>query len=106
MTAEPCTTARPAWALSIWLDHGELFIEMPVKDSIPYILRMPYTPTSIIKLLGTIQATHDKLIPPTNGRVVDMTTHPTIKRAPKPTVEFTDDQRGKVMEMLRRKGMV
>jgi hypothetical protein len=98
---------RPPWATTIWCDFYAIYIEIPTKAG-PYIHKFSLTDNGLNKALHFLKTVH-KVSPHrearANGKPKELQAHALIKRRePKP--QATTEQRIKVREMLRRKGLI
>lgn len=106
MTATSATTGAPAWARRCWIIGPDLFVEIPVKDSVPYITRLPIA-HGTATLMDLLRSAHDvakasTARTPFSGQGAPSLPHPTIKKVTSP---YTDDQREKARNVLARLGI-
>lgn len=58
MSAGFATSARPRWAVTAWVDHRNIFIELPVKDQAPFIMKFLKTPDGLREALQKMMDYH------------------------------------------------
>lgn len=58
MSAEFATTAKPRWAVVMWVDHNNIFCEIPIKDKAPFITKYPLTTPGLNEALSTMKKYH------------------------------------------------
>lgn len=95
-----CTTARPPWAVTMWSDCNNVYVEIPTKSGPPYIMRFPTTEAGLSKALGIMRKAHDAAEAiyhyPTKQEVVtEAKSH-----------AFTDGQRAETRNLLRKMGLI
>jgi len=99
-------TGRPPWAVVMWADESSIYMELPVKDSPPYIQKFPYSEAGLSKALNTMHNVYEKLgaHEKKNGgkRIV---THPLLEKR-KPKDAFSTDQRTAARDVLRKLGLI
>lgn len=105
MTDKVADTSAPPWARKMWYDSNHIYLEMPVKDSVPITLKYSWTEDGLSKALKMMKhvAETDSRYAPRNGKTV--LDHPIIKR-PKEQVQSTVESRSKARELLKRKGII
>lgn len=98
MSAEFLPTAKPRWAVTAWVDHHNIFIEIPVKDQAPFIAKYAKSAAGLSEALGRMMEYHaEKSGPPV------YTVPPRIASTPSP---YRDDVRAKARQILRKHGIV
>jgi hypothetical protein len=58
MSASLAPTARPRWAVTAWVDHNNVFVEIPIKDQSPFIAKFPLTPAGLGEALAKMRNYH------------------------------------------------
>jgi len=58
MSATFATSAKPRWAVIAWVDHNNVFIEIPIKDKAPFIDKFPLTAAGLGEALGKMRNYH------------------------------------------------
>lgn len=58
MSAEFAITGRPRWAVTAWVDHNNVFVELPVKDQAPFIMKFPLTASGLGEALAKMRSYH------------------------------------------------
>jgi hypothetical protein len=101
-------TGHPPWARMMWYDAEAVYLEMPVKDSHPIIMKYPFTDAGLFKALQMMKKVYDSAGPhrDKNGWNLD---HPIIKRereGAKPKPVLTTESRGVARAILRKLGMI
>lgn len=56
--AEFAESARPRWAVTAWVDHNNIFIEIPIKDKPPFIVKFPLTAEGLGEALKKMRNYH------------------------------------------------
>lgn len=104
MSATHSITARPAWAVTAWVDNTHVYIEIPAAKlgDPPYIEKHSLTEGGLGKALGFMKSLHAKHEP--QGGYYQL---PEMKITRKgPTVIASEGTREKVRAILRSKGLV
>lgn len=99
MTAQSLSTARPPWAITAWVDTVNIYIELPCKDSVPYIMKFALSEAGLSKALWLLRERHEA------GRPlrIEKDTHPKISRH---DPSATETQREAARAVLRKLGMI
>lgn len=87
-------TARPAWAVTAWADDNAIYIELPSIHG-PCVLRYPFSESGLSKALHLMSSQHKKL----NSPIYQA---PGVNPAYKPQGGFSEQQRERAREVLRR----
>lgn len=95
MTARFAHSAHPAWAVTCWVDDNHVYVELPVKDSAPYITKHSLTEAGLSKALGQLRDIHRERRGSANYTIAP---HPKFK----PKGDFSDAQREKARDVLKR----
>lgn len=93
------TTARPPWAVTAWCDTRYVYVEFPVKGSIPFVMKFALSEAGLSKALWLLRERHEAGHP----LRMEKDTHPRINR-PKPIA--TEAQRVTVLSILKKNGLV
>ena len=86
-------TARPPGTAIAWATKDGIFVEIPCKDGPPFIVRYHKTTLGLQQALNVLVENPE----PASRQV--QATHPKITR---PTANYTDDQRAKARDILKR----
>jgi hypothetical protein len=98
MSAEFLPTGKPRWAVTAWVDHHNVFIEIPVKDQAPFIAKYLKTPEGFREALTRLMEYHaEKSGPPV------YVVPPRIASTPSP---YKDDTRAKARAALVKAGIL
>jgi len=109
--AQMTNSFRPPWAVTIWSDDNNIYVEMPMKDTSlpPYIMKLPFSEGGLQQALYLLRRPKEE-IKPTYG--LDYTKaaaqHPTIKHSPsreKLLKETTESQREMARRVLEKLGI-
>ena len=98
MTASPAPSARPASAAIAWVQGDRLFVELPTKTGVPYIVAYRRTLEGLAAALNILVENSDSLAPAPAPAA-----HPAVRR---PLATFTEDQREGVRAILKSKGIL
>jgi hypothetical protein len=91
---------RPPWAVMAWAgSNKDIYIELPVKDGPPYIMKFPATEGGLAKALKVMIDAHFRFGEVT--RSFSMDEHPKIRRSKKPLIG-TDEQRRHALDIVKR----
>ena len=93
MSASALLTARSPSTAIAWATREALFVEIPCKNSHPYVTRYPLTVEGLQRALNVLLDTPEPL-----PRVAALAAHPSIRR---PKVEFDASEREKVRDVLK-----
>lgn len=94
MTDTVATTGAPAWAVVCWADDNNIYIELRGVHG-PYITKYPLSESGLSKALFLMKDCHKKMASPiyqVQG----------VNPAYKPKGDFSEVQREKAREILRR----
>jgi hypothetical protein len=98
--SEVARTARPASAAIAWVQGDRLFVELPTKTGVPYVVAYKRTLEGLTAALNILIDKSDALPPaPAKTQVA----HPAVRKVG-PT--FTEDQRESVRAILKAKGIL
>lgn len=56
--AEYALSAKPRWAVTAWVDHNNVFVELPVRDQAPFIMKFHKTPEGLREALQKMMDYH------------------------------------------------
>ena len=102
---------RPPWAVTMWSDDNNVYVEFPMKDPAlpPYIAKYPLSEGGLSQALYALRRPKEE-IKPTHG--LDYTKaaaqHPTIKHSPsrdRLLRETTEEQRLMARRVLEKLGI-
>lgn len=94
-------SAKPVYAVVIWADDNNVFVELPTKDAPNYIMKFDLTNDGLGKALKLLRDTHRKAVP--LGGTYNLGTQP-IVRVSKP--QPTEAQRAKAQRVLKKLGLI
>jgi len=105
--ATTTTFPKPRWALQIWYDANNIYLELPTADGIGYMVKYPFSEAGLSKALNVMKFTHDQCHRKngTKTKVGDKPSTP-VKRVGRQPVQATDEQRESVRALLRKRGLV
>jgi len=104
---------RPPWAVVMWSDENNIFIELPMKDPSlpPYIAKYRYSEGGLQQALHALRRPPEE-IKPSYGTPTDYTksaaSHPAIKHSPardRLLKETTESQREMARRVLEKLGI-
>lgn len=102
MTARVALTARPPWALPIWVDEGNIFIEIAAAKTgmQPYVAKFPRSEGGLSKCLHVMFDHHLKA-----GRAKYTAPKPDVKRVVRRRVVFTPspELEAQAADMIRKR---
>ena len=100
--AKAISSAAPPYAVTIWVDHVNLYMEIPAKDGgIPYIACYALSEGGLSKALSMMREAHNKSVP--LGGDYKIPFNPMIRKAS--INNFSADQRDAAREILRKMGI-
>lgn len=92
------TTARPRWAVTSWVDHNNIYVEIPIKNQAPFVAKYPLTAEGLglalnqMKKFHTVEAGPPQyVIPP---------------RIAANSAKYPSDTRAKTLAVLRKHGIL
>jgi hypothetical protein len=86
-----------------WCDDNNVYVEIPVAGEAPYITSWPLTEAGFSKALGIMRDARRKQAITHGGSTrVKFDRHPIVK----PKEEYTNAQRSKTLELLKKRGLV
>lgn len=98
MSAEYASSMKPHYAVIAWVDHNNVFIEIPIKDKPPFISKYPLTTEGLGLALNQMKKFHtvesgppQYVIPP---------------RIAVNTTKYPSDTRAKTLAILRKHGIL
>ena len=95
MTAPTDTFApsgRPRWAVWSWVDHNNVFVEIPILGKPPFISKYPKTPDGLSRALADMMKYH----------TVECGTQTYIPPPRQLMVPASNDTRAKALAILRK----
>lgn len=107
MTATP-TDLRPPWARYMWFDSEHIYIEMPVTDGPPIILKERWTEAGLNKMLHLMKRTAE-VSAAYQGKNGWEKPHPIVRRPrdpAKPKPEMSTESRSTARNILKKLGMI
>lgn len=108
MTETFAPAAAPPWARKMWYDSENIYIEMPVVDHPPIVLKFAWTDAGLnkaLKLMRKVAETSAEY----QGKNGWVKPHPVVKRFQrdvKPKPEMTTESRGIARNLLKKLGMI
>lgn len=94
MFDEVASTGRPAWAVTAWCDENSIYIELSGVNG-PYITCYPLNEGGLSKALHLMRDCHAQAASPIYQR-------PGVVEAYKPKGPFSESQRERARELLKR----
>lgn len=91
-------TARPASAAIAWVQGDRLFVELPTKSGVPYVVAYRRTLEGLTAALNILIDKSDALPPAPRA---DLAPHPAVRKV----ATFTEDQREGVRAILKKMGV-
>lgn len=58
MSAEFATSGKPRWSVIAWVDHNNVFIEIPINGKAPWIDKFPLTAAGLGEALAKMRSYH------------------------------------------------
>ena len=95
MSANFATSGKPTWAVTAWVDHNNVFIEIPVKDQAPWIDKFPLTAAGLGEALSKMRSYHTVQAGPS-----------TYSAPPRPTVLASTKTNALALAILRKHGIL
>ena len=100
------SSARPPWAVTMWVDDHAVYMELPVKNGPPYITKHEFCEGGLSKALGMMRDIYRAQAP--SGGSYNLTKHPLIEanaKAKSRSPQATDAQREAARATLKRLGI-
>jgi hypothetical protein len=101
-------TGAPPWARKLWYDSASIYLEMPVTDHPPIILKFDFTDAGLSKALKMM-----KQVAETSAEYAGKNgwerPHPVVKRFTqnaKPAPQMTTESRSLARDILRKLRMI
>jgi len=96
---------QPPWAVTCWVDAYAIYIKINTKAE-PYITSFQLSEGGLSKALHFLKEIHKERAGGKQKVNGVSKTHSLIKRKPVPTEAVSDEQREKVRELLRKRGLI
>lgn len=108
-TAQACTTGAPPWARHTWYDANALYLEFPMAEAAPYIMKFSFSEGGLTACLHTMKRLYQDCDVQAKEHYRKPSGGYTIKRTrnQKPNVPaVTEAQSSAVREILRKGGYI
>ena len=104
MSAQAAPSGRPSWAVVVWLDDQNVYVELPCKDTAPYIMKFPLSENGLSQALHLMKDARKK---PAKANGIASWTGGKQATLPAPKVNrispaFDDGQRLAARNLLRK----
>ena len=94
-------SARPAWAVTAWVDDNNIYVEIPVTNGPPYVTKYAFSDAGLSKALGQMRDIYRAQAP--TGGSYNLTRHPIlVAKDQVKSKNFTDDQRASARDVLKK----
>lgn len=98
-TDSPAPNMLPPWAVTMWADDKAIYSEVPFKDGGSYIQRYPLSEGGLWKALQVLREMHRIMGKDKEYEVKLVKVRPSKLSA-------TDEQKSRVRELLKRRGLL
>ncbi len=112
MTAQGDALPRPAWAVTMWSDDHDIFVELPMTGGgVPYIMRYPLTEGGLSRALEVLRIRKRETVLPTMDQPANYTLprhQPQVKLSKTQErlhAETTEAQRDNARRLLAKLGI-
>ncbi len=106
-TAQACSTGAPPWARNIWFDVGHIYLEFPMANAAPYIMKFSSTEGGLTEALNIMKRLYQDCDVDARQHYRKPEGGYTVKRTRKanvPASPATEAQAKAVREILRKGG--
>lgn len=99
MSATAAPYARPAWAVTAWVDDVAVYVELPGSAGLPYITKYPLTEGGLSTALNLMRQAHHQA---SGGRRYTIPTDGVAKPSNVKSPAGTPSQRANALALLRK----
>lgn len=98
MSAQFASSGKPRWSVVAWVDHNNIFIEIPIKDKPPFISKYALTSAGLGEALGQMKRYHTIEAGPQKYDIP--------ARLPSIASKYNDKTRATALAILRKHGIL